>query len=74
MPWFIDDVYESSDIAILNIKGSDFCCTINGTSKKRSHEFNATYEFDRKNWNIIKHKNVCFFFINFIWNTCPEKL
>ena len=25
MPWFINDVYESSDIAILKIKGSDFC-------------------------------------------------
>ena len=45
MPWFINDVYESSDIAILKIKGSDFCHTVNGTSKKEA-------------MNLMQHMNI----------------
>ena len=33
MSWFYNDVYELSYIAILNIKGSDYCCIIGGFHK-----------------------------------------
>ena len=43
-----------SDIAALNIKGSDYHCIISLVSKNE-----AMKQFwDRKNWNIIKHKNL----------------
>ena len=30
MPWFFTDVYELSDIAILNIKSTDYWCIKSG--------------------------------------------
>ena len=47
-----------SDIGILNIKSADYCCIISGIRKKRGHKLNAKYWFDRKDRNIIKHKNI----------------
>ena len=36
MSWFINEVYESWDIAILNIKSADCCCFISGVSKNEA--------------------------------------
>ena len=40
-----------SDIAILAINSADYACIISGISKSDK------YQFDRKKWNIMKHKN-----------------
>ena len=47
-----------SDIAILNIKGSDYSSIISLISKKWGHRLNAKCWFDWKKRNIIKHKNL----------------
>ena len=47
-----------SDIAILNIKGSDYCCIISLVSKNEAMTLIRNCWFDWKNWNIIKHKNL----------------
>ena len=36
MPWFFNDVYELSAIAVLNIKGSNYGCIISGISKSEA--------------------------------------
>ena len=46
-----------SNIAILNIKGADYCCIISGISKSKA--INIMYIIDlTKKWNIIKDKNL----------------
>ena len=47
-----------SDIAILNIKGSDYRSIICLISKKWGHRRNAKCWFDWKKRIIIKHKNL----------------
>ena len=57
MSWFINNGNELSDIAILNIKGADYCCIISGISKSKA--INIMYIIDlTKKWNIIKDKNL----------------
>ena len=46
-----------SDIAILNIKGSNYRYIVSLISKW-GHKVNAKFWFDRKKWSIIKHKNL----------------
>ena len=36
MPWFINDVYELCDFAILNIKSADYHCIITTISKSKT--------------------------------------
>ena len=48
MPWFINDIYELSDIAILNIKSADYCCIIKRLSKPETINLMQN----------IKHKNL----------------
>ena len=42
-----------SNIVILNIKCADYCCIISGIRKSE-----AVNLFQRKKWNIIKHKRL----------------
>ena len=44
-----------SDIAILNIKGSDYRCIISRINKN-DHKLVAKCQFEQKKWKIIKHK------------------
>ena len=46
-----------SDIAILNIEGSDYHCIISLISKNKAMKLNAKCYFDWKKRNIIKHKS-----------------
>ena len=48
MPWFINDIYELSDIAILNIKSADYYCIIKRLSKPETINLMQN----------IKHKNL----------------
>ena len=43
-----------SNIAILNIKGFDYCCIISGMRTSEANKLHAKYQFDEKSWNIIK--------------------
>ena len=52
MSWFISDVCELSNIAILNIKGSDHWCIISGISK--SEAIKLLQNIDLKKWKIEK--------------------
>ena len=45
----------NSDVAILNIKGSDYHCIISLISKNEVRILQST-DFTFKKWNIIKHK------------------
>ena len=50
-----------SDITILNIKSADYRCISKGISKMLKYlckMLSAKCLFDRKNRNIIKHKNL----------------
>ena len=47
-----------SDIAILNIKGSDYCCIISLISKNEAMNLMQNADLTKKKWNIIKHKKV----------------
>ena len=47
-----------SDIAILNIKGSHFCCIISLISKNEATSLMQNADLTEKNQNIIKHKNL----------------
>ena len=49
-----------SDIAILNIKGSDYCCIINLISKYKAVNLMQNADLTDKKWNIIKHKQIIF--------------
>ena len=44
------------NIAILNIKGADYCRIISRSSKKWSYKLNAKCQFFWKKQNIMKHK------------------
>ena len=52
MSWFINDVFELSNIAILNIKGSDHCFIISGISK--TDAIKLLQNIDLKKWKIEK--------------------
>ena len=43
-------------IAILSIKGSDYCCIISLISKNEA--ISLMQNADCKKWNIIKHKDI----------------
>ena len=45
-----------SNIAILNIKGSDYLCIIIGVSKNEATNLMQNTKSVRKKWDIIKHK------------------
>ena len=45
-----------SDIAILNIKGSNYRCIISGISKREAIILVKYIDLSEKKWNIIKHK------------------
>ena len=45
----------SMKLVILNIKSSDYCCSISGVSKKLGHQPNAKHQLDQKKQNIIKY-------------------
>ena len=49
-----------SDIAVLNIKIADYCCVIRRISKTEAINLIAKYWLDRKNWNMLKYKNLLF--------------
>ena len=46
-----------NNIAILNIKGADYCCIINGITKSDALNLLKKYRFDRKR-SIIKIKKL----------------
>ena len=46
------------EIAILNVKCSDYHGIISEISKKWGHKLNAKCWFDRKRWNITKHNHI----------------
>ena len=50
-----------NDIAILNIRGADLCCIINGISKSEAINLPQNSDLSRK-WNIMKH-NLSLLFI-----------
>ena len=43
-----------NDIAILSIKGSDYCCIISLISKNQVINLMQNADLTEKNWNIIK--------------------
>ena len=47
-----------SDIDILNIKGSDYCCIISRISKNEAINLMQNVDLTEKKQNIIKHKNL----------------
>ena len=46
------------NIAISNIKRSDYLCSIRGISKSWGNKLDEKYWLDWKMWNIIKHSNL----------------
>ena len=46
------------DIAILNIKGLDYCSAISLITKIWGHELDAKYRFNQKTWSILKDENL----------------
>ena len=50
-------VMNLSDIAILNIKGSDFCCIISLIRTNEAINLMQSADLTKKR-NIIKHKNI----------------
>ena len=53
-----------SDVAILNIKGSDYCCIISLISKNQTINLMQKADLTKKKWNIIKHKQFIFGYKN----------
>ena len=49
----INDVYEPCDIAILNIKGSSYCCIITGISKSEAIKLLHYIDLTEKNGTIF---------------------
>ena len=45
-----------SDIYILNIKNVNYCCIINGISKRETIKLLKNIDFTEGKWNIIKKK------------------
>ena len=52
MSWFINDVCNLSDIAILNIKGSDYCCIISGISKTETMKLLQNIDLTEKSGTL----------------------
>lgn len=44
-----------NDIAILNIRGVDERCIINGISNKEAVDLQQNADWNKTNWNIIQH-------------------
>ena len=53
-----------SDIAVLNIKGSDYCCIISLISKNKAKNLLKNADLTKKKWNTIKHKQFTFIYKN----------
>ena len=53
-----------SDTAILNIKGSDYRCTISLISKNKAINLLKNADLTKKKWNITKHKQFTFIYKN----------
>ena len=53
-----------SDIAILNIKGSDYYCIINLISKYETISLTKKADLTKKKGNIIKYKKFIFMYKN----------
>ena len=53
-----------SDIAILNIKGSDYCCIISLISKNEVINLMQNADLTEKKWNLIKYRDFIFIYIN----------
>ena len=53
-----------SDIAISNIKGSDYRCIISLISKSEAIHLTQNTDLTEKKRNIIKHKNFIFVYNN----------
>ena len=53
-----------SNIAILNIKGSDYCCIISLISKNEAINLMQNPDLSEKKWSIIKHKKIVFLYKN----------
>ena len=52
------------DIAILNIKGSDYCCIISLISKNEVINLMQNADLTEKKWNLIKYRDFIFIYIN----------
>ena len=48
MPWFVNDVYDPSYIAILKIKHADYCCIISGIRKSETINLMQNINFTEK--------------------------
>ena len=55
---FHDLVMMSMDIAIINIKGSDYRCIISGISKSEAINLMQNTNLTIKKWKIIKQKSI----------------
>ena len=55
MSWFINDVDEPSDIAILNIKGFDYRCNISLISKNEAIKLLQNDDLSEKSWAFWKN-------------------
>ena len=53
-----------SDIAIWNIKGSDYRCIISFISKNEAINLMQNADLTEKKWSIIKHKKFIFIYKN----------
>ena len=47
-----------SNIAVLSIKGADYCCIITGISKSEAINLMQNIFLSEKKWDIIKYKNL----------------
>ena len=47
-----------SNIAVLSIKGADYCCIITGISKSEAIILMQNIFLSEKKWDIIKYKNL----------------
>ena len=55
-----------SDIAILNIKSSDYCCVIRLINKKEAINLLQNADLTEKKWNIINFYKIHNFFVKYI--------
>ena len=54
-----------SNIAILNVKDSDYCCIISLISKNEVTNLMQNADLTEKKWRIIKHKKFIFIYKNY---------
>ena len=47
-----------SNIAVLSIKGADYCCIITGISKSEAINLMQNIFLSKIKWDIIKYKNL----------------